>query len=73
MVSTTVAVGDEVAVGDSVALIEAMKMESMISAPIAGTIDRIAIASGASLEGGDLILEIRPTGVSASPETILAE
>ena len=73
VVSTTVAVGDEVAVGDSVALIEAMKMESMISAPIAGTIDRIAIAPGASLEGGDLILEIRPTGVSASPETILAE
>ena len=68
VVTPTVNVGDEVAGGDSVALIEAMKMESTISAPIDGTVERIAITAGASLEGGDLILEIRPTGMSASPE-----
>ena len=68
VVTPTVAVGDEVLAGDSVALIEAMKMESTISASIDGTIERIAAAAGASLEGGDLILGIRPTGVSASPE-----
>jgi len=65
--NVAVALGDEVAVGDSVATIEAMKMESAISAPIAGTVQRIAVGPAAPVEPGDLILEIRPTGVSASP------
>ncbi len=69
VVNVAVAVGDEVAAGDSVAVIEAMKMESSISAPIDGTVERIVAALGSSLEGGDLILEIRPVGLSASPET----
>ncbi len=69
VVNVAVAVGDEVAAGDTVAVIEAMKMESSISALIDGTVERIACTSGASLEGGDLILEIRPSGLSGSPET----
>ncbi len=69
VVNVSVSVGDEVSAGDSVAAIEAMKMESSISAPIDGTIERIAAAVGSSLEGGDLILVIRPSGLSASPET----
>ncbi len=69
VVNVSVAVGDEIAAGDTVAIIEAMKMESSISAPIDGTVERIASVAGASLEGGDLILEIRPSGLSGSPET----
>ena len=69
VVNVSVAVGDEVAAGDTVAIIEAMKMESSISATVDGTVERIAAQSGASLEGGDLILEIRPSGLSGSPET----
>jgi pyruvate carboxylase len=68
VVNVSVDVGDQVQAGDSVAAIEAMKMESSISAPIDGTIERVAAAGGSSLEGGDLILEIRPSGLSASPE-----
>ena len=69
VINVSVEVGDEVEVGDSVAVIEAMKMESTISAPVAGTIERIAAVVGTSLEGGDLILAIRPSGLSGSPET----
>lgn len=69
IVTVSVSVGDEVHVGDSVAVIEAMKMESSISATISGVIERIAVGVGSSLEPGDLILEIRPSGVPDSPET----
>ena len=58
---------------DGVAVIEAMKMESTTSAPIDGTVERVVAIPGASLEGGDLILEIRPSGLSSSPETSLAD
>ncbi len=66
-VNVSVAVGDRVDAGDTVAVIEAMKMESSISAPVAGTIESVTAAPGALLEPGDLILEIRPTGRSSSP------
>ncbi len=69
VVTVSAAIGDEVHAGDAVAAIEAMKMESSISATLDGTIERIAVTAGTALEPGDLILEIRPSGVSASPET----
>ena len=69
-VNVSVAVGDRVAAGDTVAVIEAMKMESSISAPVAGTVESIAATPGALLEPGDLILEIRPAGRAASPEPV---
>ncbi len=68
-VNVSVSEGDRVGTGDTVAVIEAMKMESSISAPVAGTVASIAAAPGALLEPGDLILEIRPAGRSASPES----
>ena len=60
VVSTKVSVGDTVSVNGAVAVIEAMKMESVISAPIAGTVERIAIDEVASVEPGDLLLVIKP-------------
>ncbi len=69
-VNVSVTVGDQVAAGDTVAMIEAMKMESSISAPVAGTVESIAAAPGSLLEPGDLILEIRPAGRAASPEAV---
>ncbi|PKQ26123.1 MAG: pyruvate carboxylase [Actinobacteria bacterium HGW-Actinobacteria-4] len=57
-VSASVAVGDSVAAGQTVAVIEAMKMESSITTPIAGTVKRIAIDGTEDLSGGDLVLVI---------------
>ena len=45
-----------VAAGDTVATIEAMKMEASITAPVAGTVQRLAISGPQSVEGGDLVL-----------------
>ncbi|MGI9608635.1 MAG: pyruvate carboxylase [Acidimicrobiales bacterium] len=69
VVTPSVETGDAVNAGDTVALIEAMKMESSISAPIDGTIERVVIAGGTSVEPGDLLCVIRPSGRSGSPET----
>lgn len=58
IVSLLVAAGDVVAEGDPVATLEAMKMESTITAPVAGTVRRLAATSGMRLEQGDLLLVI---------------
>ncbi|TNM41898.1 pyruvate carboxylase [Nocardioides albidus] len=57
-VTVTVAEGDEVAAGDTVATIEAMKMEAAITAPMGGTVKRLAIRGTQAVDGGDLILEL---------------
>jgi pyruvate carboxylase len=59
VVTVTVAPGDEVAEGDAVATVEAMKMEAAITAPVTGTVDRLAIGATQQVEGGDLVLVIR--------------
>ena len=58
IVSLLVAAGDTVAQGDPLATLEAMKMESTISAPLAGRVQRVAVAAGARVEQGDLLLVI---------------
>ncbi|MFV0450685.1 MAG: pyruvate carboxylase [Propioniciclava sp.] len=58
VVTLTVEAGQEVAVGDQVATIEAMKMEAAITAPVAGTVQRVALQHAQAVEGGDLLLVI---------------
>jgi pyruvate carboxylase len=55
-VTVTVAEGDTVEAGATVATIEAMKMEAAITAPRAGTVQRLAISGTRPVEGGDLVL-----------------
>jgi pyruvate carboxylase len=63
-VITQVQVGDEVDSGAPVAVIEAMKMESTITAPISGRVERIAVTSGTRVERGDLLLVLVPAGAA---------
>ena len=58
VVNVTIEPGTEVAEGDQIAVIEAMKMEAAISAPRAGTVERVAIGQATQVEGGDLIAVI---------------
>nr|WP_098388682.1 pyruvate carboxylase [Corynebacterium renale] len=58
VVTVTASEGDEVKAGDQVAVIEAMKMEASISAPIDGTVSRVVLLQPTKVEGGDLIVEI---------------
>jgi pyruvate carboxylase len=55
-----VSAGDAVEAGAAVAVIEAMKMESTITAPISGRVDRVAVSSGTRVERGDLLLVLAP-------------
>lgn len=57
-VTVTVEEGEHVSAGQSVAMIEAMKMESSIATPVAGTVKRIAVDGTEHLDGGDLILVV---------------
>jgi len=65
VVNPAVAVGDVVEAGDSVAVIEAMKMESGISAAVSGTVTRVVVPMAAAVEPGDLLIEILPTGLAS--------
>ena len=57
-VSISVTEGDQVDVGQVLATIEAMKMEAAITAPVAGTVERVALAKQQQVEGGDLVCVI---------------
>ena len=50
--------GDTVKAGQTIAILEAMKMENELPAPVDGTILSIGVAKGAVLNTGDFIAEI---------------
>ena len=52
-------VGDNVTKGDTVMILEAMKMENIITAPIDGTISAIPVEVGKSVMVGDLLVSIK--------------
>ena len=56
VVTVSVAVGDVVEAGQTLATIEAMKMEASITAPSAGTIERLAVRGTQAVDGGDLVV-----------------
>jgi pyruvate carboxylase len=57
-VTLQVTEGIPIAAGQVIATIEAMKMEAAITAPLAGTVARLAINPVQPVEGGDLLLVI---------------
>jgi len=58
VVTLKVEPGAVVAQGEQIAVIEAMKMEAAITAPVPGTIRRLAVTGTARVDAGDLIIEI---------------
>ena len=52
------AAGESVTKGQALATIEAMKMETRVTAPIGGTVARVCIEGSAAVEAGDLLLVI---------------
>lgn len=63
-----VAVGDEVAAGQSLLVVEAMKMEHVISAPHAGTVTELDVTPGTTVAMDQVLAVIAPTETSPAPE-----
>ena len=56
IVSVVVQEGQRVEAGQVLATIEAMKMEAVITAPLAGTVARVALGHARAVAGGDLLV-----------------
>ena len=59
MLKVAVEKGQDVAEGDLVCVIEAMKMENEITAPLAGKVEELSVSEGASVAAGDAIALIK--------------
>ena len=59
ILSINVKVGDTVSSSDTVLMLEAMKMETAISARMSGTVEKILISEGDTVKGGQLLLTIK--------------
>ncbi|MBI4364280.1 MAG: hypothetical protein HY568_02525, partial [Candidatus Latescibacteria bacterium] len=53
-------VGDEVEAGRPVIVIEAMKMQNALPAPLSGRVASIPVAPGTAVETGQLLVAIIP-------------
>jgi pyruvate carboxylase subunit B len=58
IVDVLVKVGDVVKAGQAVLITEAMKMETEVQAPIAGTVKAVHVAKGDRVNPGDVLVEI---------------
>ncbi len=56
VLSIAVAAGDAVAAGQQLLVVEAMKMQNEIRAPRDGTVERIAVGPGGTIELGDVLV-----------------
>lgn len=54
-------VGSTVAAGDELVILESMKMEIPVEAPIAGTVTAVHVAPDDQVTEGDLLVEIEPS------------
>ena len=53
-----VSINDTVAEGDVIAVVEAMKMETEIKSPVAGTVTSVEIEVGSKVKNGDVLVTI---------------
>jgi pyruvate carboxylase len=58
VIDVKVAAGASVAKGAALVVLSAMKMETVVTAPVAGVVERIAVKVGDAMAAGDLLCEI---------------
>ena len=59
VLSVEVSQGDQVGKGQTVCVIESMKMEQSIAAPMDGTVDVVHVAAGDAVKHGELLIALR--------------
>src|SRR5690242_7328827 len=65
VVSIPVSPGDEVSAGDVVAVVESMKLETALKAPVAGRVCEILVAPNTQVEGGTKLVRLEPDADAA--------
>jgi pyruvate carboxylase subunit B len=60
VVDILIKAGKTVKAGDPVLVIEAMKMENEVSAPVSGTVKSVNVAKGDSVNPDEALVEIEP-------------
>jgi biotin carboxyl carrier protein len=65
VIAVLVQVGDRVEHGQPVVVVEAMKMETTLTADVDGEVARIGTAVGEKIDAGALLVEITPAASSA--------
>ena len=58
IISFAIKEGDTIITGDEVCILEAMKMQSTIYAPISGRISEVFVTAGQQVEANELLLVI---------------
>ncbi len=72
LVEITVEPGEAVAAGATVAVVEAMKMEHAVVAPVAGIIRLVTGSTGETLSAGEAVVHLEPSDLN-SADAITAE
>lgn len=52
--------GMQIRAGQSLCIVEAMKVMTAVTAPQSGTIAKIHVANGATVQSGDILIEVHP-------------
>jgi acetyl/propionyl-CoA carboxylase alpha subunit/acetyl-CoA carboxylase carboxyltransferase component len=73
VVALQIAVGDEVRVGQALVILEAMKMEHVVEATVAGVVRGLLAAPGETFMEGDLLAFIAATGDEQAGAEIVRE
>jgi biotin carboxyl carrier protein len=60
VVNMLVVPGDSVSAGQTVVILEAMKMENDLPAPIDGTIKEVRVQKGDTVDNGQILVTIEP-------------
>ncbi|MGH3180999.1 MAG: biotin/lipoyl-containing protein, partial [Streptosporangiaceae bacterium] len=68
VVAIPVSVGDEVAEGDVVAIVESMKLETALRAPVAGHVAEVFADVNTQVESGAKLVKIEPDADQGEPE-----
>jgi geranyl-CoA carboxylase alpha subunit len=67
VVAVLVAVGDSVEAGQPMVTLEAMKMEHIHAAPVAGKVSALHVATGDQVAASRVVAEIEPSPLSSQP------
>jgi acetyl-CoA/propionyl-CoA carboxylase biotin carboxyl carrier protein len=60
ILAVAVKAGDRIDVGTPVGILEAMKMETILTAPRAGTVEEVRVEPGSVVQTGDVVAVVRP-------------